>query len=209
MTLFDGETKAIKDAGRNLVLDILHQFRCSSKKRIVVIKTPDDIRYIDELSWYFPDAHYIHIVRDGRDVAVSTLRVAERLYSLFEHGDVTIGNALGRWTEWNETIEQFLCGLPERRKLECKYEELVSNSVDVLARVCGFLGVRNSATMHQYWNYAHTYPGFEAGSEDVKSRREIENGRVGVWRNCGLPWNELIDVSTRSALLKYGYMEDW
>lgn len=90
----------------------------------------------------WPHARFIHLVRDGRDVAYSC--VVEQGWS---------GNpwhASERWMEaeqlWNKVSQQ----VPSERKLEITYEDLVSNPVDTLTAICEFLGVSYHRAMLNY-----------------------------------------------------------
>lgn len=51
----------------------LSTMRSSSGKQIIGDKTPYHIQYLDEIHELYPDAHIVHIVRDGRDQAVSSI----------------------------------------------------------------------------------------------------------------------------------------
>jgi protein-tyrosine sulfotransferase len=149
---------------------------------ILVVKTPDDIRYINWLPKLFPDALYIHLTRDGRDVALSTIDKKAELYSLFEDGDITLKNALRRWCKWEALIRSVLSSNPDLNILRVKYEDLVLHTASVLKRICERIGVPYEHKMSQYWKEEHEYPGWEAGSQDVRCRRIIDEQRVNRWR---------------------------
>lgn len=57
-----------------LTMDYLFAEACSrSGKSIVGDKSPSHIQYLEEIHEFYPEARIIHIIRDGRDHAVSTI----------------------------------------------------------------------------------------------------------------------------------------
>ncbi|HUJ52606.1 MAG TPA: sulfotransferase [Steroidobacteraceae bacterium] len=95
-------------------------------------KTPVYIEIVPELARLFPDARFIHLVRDGRDVAKSYLAT----------------DWIGRWLhdntrEWTRALEleQRWSGSDLRQRiLQVRYEDLVLETEAVLRAVCGFIG---------------------------------------------------------------------
>lgn len=91
-------------------------------------KTPIYIESMRTIARGLPEAHFIHLIRDGRDVAVSLLRL--------EWG----GDAGRRAKMWKERIER---GREQARKLEwyleIRYEDLVGDPEPTLRRVLDFI----------------------------------------------------------------------
>ena len=105
-------------------------------------KTPKYVDSIPLIASLFPEARFVHVVRDGRDVALSVLDM-ERLHA---HAatparvwarQVRDGRAAGR-------------ALGEARYLELRYEDLLEDQPGELRRVCGFLGVPYRAAMLEH-----------------------------------------------------------
>jgi hypothetical protein len=98
-------------------------------------------RHFDRLLWIWPDARFIHLVRDGRDVARSTIEM---------------GWAGNYWTgvvPWIEAEELWLRvreGLEPGRWLDVSYESLIVDPERELGRVCEFLGVSFDPAMLEY-----------------------------------------------------------
>ena len=96
-------------------------------------KSPEYTYDLDVLGELFPDAKYIHIVRDGRDVANST---AGRYWGP--------KNAYVSACDWNEAIAnvlRFTDRLPADKVMEVRYEDLLTHPVDVFRRLIEFLDV--------------------------------------------------------------------
>jgi Sulfotransferase family len=95
-------------------------------------KTPQHLLYASQITDVFPRAKFIHIIRDGRDVAVSSKRV-------------TVGppSAYGVAKEWKRyilTFNEFKTELDPDRWIEVRYEDIVRNTNAELARIFRFLG---------------------------------------------------------------------
>ena len=83
----------------------------------------------------------IHLVRDGRDVALSRI------------GMGWAGNpwkACGRWREVEEVWDRFAEVLPAGSSYEVRYEDLVAQPQQTLEGLCAFLGVPYEPRMLSY-----------------------------------------------------------
>jgi hypothetical protein len=94
-------------------------------------KTPWFIMRITELSELFPESRFVHLIRDGRDVALSIREMSwgpSRMPALAEFWAkrIRIGRTEG-------------ARLGPERYLELRYEDLVEDPAGELRRVCAFL----------------------------------------------------------------------
>ena len=103
---------------------------------------------IDRLGSVWPDARYIHLLRDPRDVARSTIAMGWA-------GNVWTG--VERWLEAEAAWSRLRDGLPRDRWVELHYESLVQDPEGQLQAICDFLGVRYDARMLEYPEFT-TYP---------------------------------------------------
>jgi len=88
--------------------------------------------HFDRAPHLWPDAKYIHLLRDPRDVANSCVVMG------------WYGNAYAATDHWVEAMRcwDHLCTrVPEDRRLLVRYEDLIANPVVALTEVCSFLGV--------------------------------------------------------------------
>jgi hypothetical protein len=97
-------------------------------------KTPENVRYLDELGAMFPNCQIIHMIRDPRG------NVASRLKLGWASGDV-LSNAV-KWKLDVRAGRRFARSnaAGPGNYLEVKYEDLVGGPVAALQRVCAFLG---------------------------------------------------------------------
>ena len=113
------------------VLDAL--FECYAElagTRIVGDKTPEYVTQVPLLSRLFPQAKFVHIIRDPRDYVISMRKAW--------------GKSLPRAVQrWKDGIRKFQRDARVCRTafVEVRYEDLISDPRAVLTGVCTFLGV--------------------------------------------------------------------
>jgi hypothetical protein len=96
-------------------------------------KTPRYVEHIPQLVSLFPHAQFIHLVRDGRNVALS--------YAHMDFGPKTVAKAAQIWTRRvTRGIEDGRPLGPTRYK-EIRYEDLAGDSETFVKEICEFLGV--------------------------------------------------------------------
>lgn len=101
-------------------------------------------RNFDQLARLWPDARYIHIVRDPRDVARSVIGMGWA-------GNVWHG--VERWLDVEQTWNRMKPDLPGDRYLEVRQEDLILETEQTLSQVCQFIGVDYDARMLDYPRY--------------------------------------------------------
>ena len=93
-------------------------------------KTPKALLYLAELAVLYPDAQFIHVIRDGRDSAASQARLS--------HRSVIQGALL--WRTGMRTGRRTGSALGPDRYLEVHLEKLLSSPEEQIRRMCVFLG---------------------------------------------------------------------
>jgi Sulfotransferase family len=106
-------------------------------------KDPGDTRRISVINEWFPDAQFVHIIRDGRDACLS------QLGQDFGHSEL-IPCAVD-WQEQISWVGKIGAILGSDRYLELRYEDLVADPEVVLNRVCEFLGLPFDSCMLEYY----------------------------------------------------------
>ena len=105
-------------------------------------KTPSYVLSIDPLAATFPEAVFIHLIRDGRDVALSYLET--------DFGSRTLGQAAIYWDRFVRAGRAAGTRLGADRYREVRYEDLVREPDRVLAELCLFVGLRFDVSMLRY-----------------------------------------------------------
>lgn len=94
-------------------------------------KTPMHVLHLRRLGRMFPEARFVHVVRDGRDVAVS--------YRSVDWGPRTVEAAAIRWRRNVRRGRRDGERLGPGRYREVRYEDLVADPASVLPELCHFL----------------------------------------------------------------------
>jgi hypothetical protein len=140
-------------------------------------KSPLYVLHMPALASIFRDARFVHIVRDGRDVACSAVakwgkRFPERLYL-----DETY--VLLRWAEAVRGGRAAGGRLGSDRYHELRYEELVRQPEASLQAVCDFLGEELHEDMLHHERLARR---LIAADSHAEVRQPTSSSRVGRWR---------------------------
>ena len=104
-------------------------------------KTPGYVTDLEVLWTLFPGCLIIHLVRDGRDVAISNHGIAWGIHSL--------PRAAADW-RWKTMLGHKVGAVLGEHYLEQCYEDLVLRPEETLRRVCDFLQVRFDPDMLAY-----------------------------------------------------------
>lgn len=153
-------------------------------------KTPLYCRNLCEIQDLLPEARFIHILRDGRDVAASLRR------QWFSPGPSIEAQAL----YWRRNVEAARQHARRCRHYhEVRYEDLVRDPEPALRRICSFIELDFDAAMLRYWQRAperlteHAARVRENGEVmlSAEQRRSQQShvlqppdaGRIGTWKS--------------------------
>ncbi len=127
------------------------------------------------LLYLWPNARFIHVLRDPRDVAKSVVEMGW-------HGNVWFG--VEKWLQAESEWKRFTPQLSPARYLEVRFGELVRHNERTLRRVCQLMGVEYTSQMLDYAKdtaYALPDPQKLSQWRNNLSDREVQSveGRVG------------------------------
>lgn len=105
-------------------------------------KTPKHVLDIEVLARMLPEAVFIHLVRDGRDVALSYLDT--------NFGPKDLAQAAGLWRRRVERGRSAGRALGTGRYLELRYEDLLDDPELALRELCGLIGLTFDPAMLRY-----------------------------------------------------------
>jgi hypothetical protein len=103
-------------------------------------KTPQYLKTMKRIGEALPEAHFVHIIRDGRDVALSLLEVS--------WGPKTIEDAAVQWTTQIRRARRKSRSVPHY--IEVRYEGLVADPEPIVRRVCETLELAFEPPMLSY-----------------------------------------------------------
>ncbi|MBT9314748.1 sulfotransferase family protein [Leptothoe spongobia] len=140
-------------------------------------KTPRNCFVIDFLNQAFPKAQFIHIIRDGRDAALSHskkpwMQAAQAKSPKYEPGGYPYGPYARFWVEperiaefestsdihrciwaWRQHTENALAAavkIPQDRYHEIRYEDLISNTQSETDLLLDFLNIDDNASRRRF-----------------------------------------------------------
>lgn len=182
-------------------------------------KTPRNCFLIPFLADVFPDAQFVHIIRDGRDASLSHskrpwLQAGEAGGGRREPGGYPYGPYARFWVEphrriefeetsdlhrciwaWRRYTEAALGArdlLDQRRYVEIRYESLVSRPEEVGRGLLEFLGISGPASQATFWS----------------ALGRATDGSVGRWRReLTAEQVDMIEIEAGDLLAKLGYGE--
>jgi Sulfotransferase family len=147
------------------------------KHRFLVEKTPGHLWCMPLIAEVFPDARFVHVLRDGRDVYVST-RAAARSWA---PGWKSRRNSLaGVARHWKRGLRQIAAdrAVLGDRLLELRYEEIKADPMGSIRRMFDFCNIPYDDQLVQEvfakTDFATTHKADESAF--------FRGGRVGDWR---------------------------
>lgn len=111
-------------------------------------KTPTYCCHLTAIGALLPEARFVHVIRDGRDVA-------ESIKSLWFSPGAEVEARAALWRDCVVAARVQSTSVPGRY-LETRYEELVDAPVTVLRRICRFIDLEYQDTMLAYHQGAAT-----------------------------------------------------
>jgi len=150
-------------------------------------KTPLYMQHLPLLERLFPEASFVHLIRDGRDAALSFLSVPE---GIMTEGWGYPRDAAGFACQWATEVRvaRALGGRVEPgRYMELRYEALVADPASELRRTCSFAGLEYDEAMLGY-------VGRTESARKEHQQRLNEPPRVGV-----RDWSTEMPVADREA----------
>lgn len=168
------------------------------------------LQHIPELHALFPQASFLHIVRDGRDVACSYRDLNKQdIDSRFAPRLPQLCSEIARqWSANLNTIRSAFDELPPKRFLEIRYEDLLTNTSATLERICRFLDEPYSAKMLEFYrlNAKHELEPREFLKWKRKTVKPLDRSRVGRYKKELTDKEKDVIAAIGGQLLEsYGY----
>jgi hypothetical protein len=158
-------------------------------------KTPGNIRHLDALVSVFPNCRVVHVVRDPR------ANVASRRKLPMLSKDV-ITNTI----KWNIDMcySQSFSEKHSRNYFEINYENLVSDPVATLQRICHFLNEEYDDHMLEYYRSSEEYIKDEPWKNGTQ--RPVYRSSIETWRReLSEGQIYLIEWIVGRQMCRYGY----
>ncbi len=164
-------------------------------------KTPMYMRHLALLERLFPDAQYVHLIRDGRDAALSFLELPEGSFTRTWAHPRTPSEFACLWRKEVRDARALGRRVGTSRYHEVRYEELVGDPERIVGAICQFAEIEFDPAMLDY-----------AGSVDVSAKphqqRLLRPMTAGVrsWRDDMSPADvEAFEEVAGDLLRELGY----
>lgn len=174
----------------------------------ILDKHPGNVGFLDEIHMFIPQARFIHIIRDGRDVAASMVAAKSNI----GFGTGTIPESAAEWKKHVELARK--AKQYDGRYLEIRYEELLKNTEEVMKTIFCFSGLEVKESEVATIVEKHTFDKVKkerlSQVEGVKlSKHFYRKGKAGSWQNDMTPVERyLFDRAAGDLLQELGYAEE-
>lgn len=178
---------------------VYDQYLASTGKQRWACKSTFMIDHVAEILHYYPEARFIFMVRDVRDVAVSAKT------SIFNHFHVYY--SARRWQREQRIGLDWLAKLGPQQIMLLKYEEMLADPPGVTKKMCGFLDVPFEEGMLEYHRSIEAQ---RSGSLSISWRntaKPVLQGNTAKFRRC-LTESEifLIEAIACAEMQELGYV---
>lgn len=160
--------------------------------------TPSNIRYAEQLFAWYPQAKMIHLIRDGRGVAASFLKLDWGPNSVEE---------TAHW--WKENMAYGLAAESRwsKRIIRVRYEDLLMNPERQLQRICKFCAIPFDPRMAT--GGAFKVPKYTMGQHQLVGRGP-EISRAEAWREeLSTRQIEIFEAVVGELLTYLGYAKEF
>jgi hypothetical protein len=177
---------------------------------VILDKTPAYSNHVEHIERLIPQAKFIHLIRDGRDVTAS-LNAASRGWGKFWAPERVEAGA----RVWKSSLlgarraKQF----GENCYLELRYEDLLMEGAPLLLEVFKFIGVATTAQQAEFIYQEHTFDKMKAQGAGVKAfglpDGFFRKGQTGDWHHTFTAKERYLFHETAGDLLcQLGYADD-
>jgi protein-tyrosine sulfotransferase len=159
------------------VIDAVYRHYSAEKSRGFRVwgdKTPLNTECLPSIDRVFPDARYIHVIRDGRDAVSSAVEAGlfgGSVEAVCRQWLLRVGNA-----------SEFGRRVGGDRYMELRYEDLVTDAGAAVRRVCAFLGVAFEAQMMEHSQSFDTMGDTGTLEHHANVRKPITSDSIGKWK---------------------------
>jgi hypothetical protein len=189
----------------DFVSEVFDLYGAHARKPLVGDKTPGYVQDLPLLHELWPQARFVHLVRDGRDVCLSVLQWNRA------------GKTTGRFATWDEDRlttaalwwERFVrlgreagAMLGPRLYLELRYERLVAEPAGSCADLCAFLDLPYEETMLRF------HEGRTKADSELSAKKAWRPVTAGIrdWRSQMSPADvERFEAAAGGLLEELGY----
>lgn len=168
------------------------------------------LAHIDTIASLFPRAVFLHIVRDGRDVACSYRSLSHVRGGYAPTLPKDVFDAVCEWSRNLKRIRAAFARIGWNRVFELRYEDLTREPEPALRQVCEFLGEAYSPVVLEYdrENRERELEPRDFDAWKKRNRSGLDDTAIGRWKS-DLTEDEaaLVQLAGSKMLRQYRYAE--
>lgn len=204
------ETEAIRRNFAQAIAAPMERRAASLGKRRWADKTALNILVFEQLGRLFPEARFLHLVRDGRDLAASLLERRWRDPAGTVFAQCASAGGAGRY--WASIVARGLKAEADPalagRIMRVRYEDLAAKPHETLGAICAFLGEAFDQEMAATENRRLALAGLELESAE-RLRQPVNTAAVGRWRrDLRRADADALYAGSRALFEEFGYLPD-
>lgn len=140
---------------------------------------------LQKINYHYPDAYYVSIVRDGRDVACSykSLHIDENSPKYAPNLNHDIEKIAKEWSSNIDNLDSFLFDIKGENKVKVRYEDLIIEPVQTLNKVMRLLKLNlESAQLEYYKRPEKTIEPKDFLSWKQKLLKPLDKSNIGKYK---------------------------
>ncbi len=168
-------------------------------------KNPRYTFFIPQLLKIFPNAKFIHLIRDYRDNVTAIQRAGSNI-----NESSNIYFAMGRWKLYNRIVDKYQKRFPDNF-YTVRFEDLITDPEKEMKSLCNFLTLDFRPEMLNYHKHISKYfkdDGFNTLHKSLQT--PFDQSKIGEWKNI-LSHREIIrcEILAGNLPIKYGYLPEF
>tara|TARA_B100001093_G_scaffold305440_1_gene291380 strand:+ start:88146 stop:89156 length:1011 start_codon:yes stop_codon:yes gene_type:complete len=179
-----------------------------NNKTIACLQTPNNIHFTYDINKYFPNALFINMVRDPRDVLLSQKNKWKRRF--LGSSKIPFYEAFRSYANYHPIITSKILVASLKQTLLFKgnpnfkivlFEKFLNNSELMLKEICSFLSIEYNKKML-------LVPLVGSSTEnDLNSRLFLDKSKIFKWKKGGLNSSEIFlsQLISKEFLMKFNY----
>lgn len=128
---------------RKYIMDLFGNLAVKAGKKRWAEKTPSHVLFMDFINEVFPDAQFIHMIRNGYDVVKSLKNI--------HWGSKNVVINANLWVKHVSKGREYARKISPERYIEIRFEDLINNTEQTIKNICDFLGEEVNSRMLQYY----------------------------------------------------------
>ncbi len=184
-------------------------FQAASGKARIAEKTPGNVVWFGPLHQMFPDSPLVHVIRDGRDVVASLLRMDWTGPDGRPIAYTQDAGAAARYWVTSVRAGREVAAVDPRlrsRYVEIRYEELVADPGGQMRLLLDFVGEPWDDAVLRHQDFERDLAG-ESSADQV--RKPVYSSAIGRWRrDLSEKGQEAVKAVAGELLVELGYADD-